>query len=163
MIINNRSINNKRLIIILSVLCLTVNIICVVVWRVYPNDLPLILTSLAYYLLLGVLCFFSGKMKRSTVILGAIFGFEILIELIAILFKFKIPAIIKILYYPIGTSNYAITEFIHSFEEIEEIISDWIYFAAFVAVQLLFLGINLAGKRILSKNNKCNGFHIGIK
>ena len=137
----------------LAVVCLVIKISCFVVWQKieYPNDLPLILLSCTYYIMLGVLCFFCGKMKGSSIIAAIVLVAEMLMPLIAVLCKG--PAFLGPAYFLVAASWYALTELIHSVENVGQTINDCYYLTVWMVAQLLFLGILLISRRFWAKHN----------
>ena len=134
-----------------ALICLTLKVLCAVIWpRTEPrNDLPLICVSLAYFLSLGVLCFLSGHTPLSTVIVGAVPGFDVLITLIAILTDF--PRFLLPLHCWTGGSSYATFALVNHFEDVGQCLSDWYYFVSFAAANLLVMGMIFLGRRHFAK------------
>lgn len=135
--------HRKKTIGILAFLCLAVKIICFFVWqKVWDSgEYPLIWLSIAYYLLLGALCFCSGWMRRSTVALAGALGAEVLVVLIVLLFNG--PLLFGALYLYTTPSHYALIRLL----EKAGLSGGWEYCAALMIVQLLFLGIHCLEKK----------------
>jgi hypothetical protein len=132
-----------------ALICLILKILCAVICpQAEPhNSLPLICLSVAYLICLGALCFLSGKTTLSSVIVGAVPAFDVLFQLTVILSDFR-HASLPLLYWTNG-SSYASLALVNHFEDVDECLSDWYYFAAFAAANLLAVGMIFLGRHKL--------------
>ena len=136
------------LMIVLLIAIISCKVICFFTW---PNTM----VSILYYILMAGFCFLSGRIKQSTMILGITFAVEMIpVTILSFVESAHEIGWLQCMGQFVVGSHAGLVGWIGSYEGVCETLPEWVYWAGIVGSYVVFMAVNIIGRRYRGKQWK---------